>query len=269
MREESVPYALGPSTHFVCTRQFYKMKRLLKTPLFFATPFALVCACALESNAQVGVLDQFSPMDTAASSVALFSVSLTLPFQQQVVAGTSGQLSGIRIKLYGAVGSGMRLRVRMGQSWSLRPVVFDTMVNKSAPGYQSLWIDMSEANIVLAEGDHFVIETFAVLGVTAGKLVGNYRAPALGLPFYSQPLFFAGIPFTDGGWRHGFETYMITDEIPCVADINSDGGIDGSDVHDFFNAWEAGEVNADINIDGGIDGSDVSDFIDAWIEASC
>jgi len=245
------------------------MIRSLKTTLQIAAQLVFVCACAFQSNAQVGVLDQFSPMDTNASTLAVFTVSLTLPFQQQVVAGTSGQLSGIRIKLYGAIGSGMRLRIRTGQTWSQRPVLFDTMVTKTTEGYQSVWIDTRGSNIVLAAGSRFVIETFAVSGVTPGRLAGNYKEPSLGLPLYSQPLFLAGIPFTDGGWRHGFESYMISSGDPCIADINSDGGIDGLDVDDFFNAWENGEVNADVNVDGGIDGTDVSVFIDAWIEASC
>lgn len=244
------------------------MKSVLKSPLQIAASCLLLCACVLGSNAQIGVLDQSSPMDQTASTAAVFTVSLTLPFQQQVVVGNSGLLSGLRIKLYGSVGSGMRLRIRSGQTWSSNPVLFDTLITKTSTGYQTVWIDTTSANIVLAAGSRFVIETFAVSGVTPGRLVGNYKSPTLGLPLYSQPLYFAGIPFTDGGWRHGFETYMITND-PCVADINSDGGIDGMDVNDFFVAWENGALNADVNVDGGIDGTDVSDFIDAWIQGSC
>ncbi|MFZ4430117.1 MAG: immunoglobulin domain-containing protein, partial [Phycisphaerales bacterium] len=55
---------------------------------------------------------------------------------------------------------------------------------------------------------------------------------------------------------------------PCVADFNSDGGVDGADIDVFFIAWESSDSLADINQDGGIDGSDVSVFFERW-EAGC
>jgi len=51
---------------------------------------------------------------------------------------------------------------------------------------------------------------------------------------------------------------------PCLADFNLDGGVDGGDVADFFNAWENGDSSADVNLDGGIDGDDVSTFFNHW-----
>ncbi len=56
---------------------------------------------------------------------------------------------------------------------------------------------------------------------------------------------------------------------PCIGDFNQDGGIDGSDVQDFFAAWSQGDPSADINQDGGVDGSDVVTFFDAWEQGSC
>jgi hypothetical protein len=50
---------------------------------------------------------------------------------------------------------------------------------------------------------------------------------------------------------------------PCLADWNTDGGVDGADLHAFFVAWEAGE--ADANRDGGTDGADVETFMIAWV----
>lgn len=55
----------------------------------------------------------------------------------------------------------------------------------------------------------------------------------------------------------------------CPADYNDDGGIDGSDVSDFFDAWSAGQSRADTNGDGGIDGGDVVTFFDAWEGGGC
>jgi hypothetical protein len=55
----------------------------------------------------------------------------------------------------------------------------------------------------------------------------------------------------------------------CLADFNHDGGIDFSDVSDFFAAWEIGESTADMNQDGGVDGSDTSVFFEVWEAGGC
>lgn len=55
----------------------------------------------------------------------------------------------------------------------------------------------------------------------------------------------------------------------CPADFNQDGGIDGADVEEFFNAFTAGDQSADTNQDGGIDGSDVETFFVAWEAGGC
>jgi hypothetical protein len=57
--------------------------------------------------------------------------------------------------------------------------------------------------------------------------------------------------------------------VPCPADFNQDGGVDGADVEDFFSAWESGEPAADVNVDGGIDGSDIEVFFVAWSAGGC
>jgi hypothetical protein len=57
-------------------------------------------------------------------------------------------------------------------------------------------------------------------------------------------------------------------DVRCLSDFNEDGGVDGSDVVEFFIAWEQGLATADSNQDGGIDGGDVSAFFDRW-EAGC
>jgi hypothetical protein len=57
--------------------------------------------------------------------------------------------------------------------------------------------------------------------------------------------------------------------VPCAADFNQDGGVDGSDVDAFFIAWEAGESNADVNLDGGVDGGDVEAFFALWEAGGC
>jgi len=55
----------------------------------------------------------------------------------------------------------------------------------------------------------------------------------------------------------------------CPADFNQDGGVDGSDVGDFFAVWQGGGCDGDVNQDGGVDGSDVDTFFAAWSAGGC
>lgn len=69
-------------------------------------------------------------------------------------------------------------------------------------------------------------------------------------------------------------TYASADNLQatsayCPADFNLDGGIDGSDVEEFFTAFTAGDPTADTNQDGGIDGTDVEVFFLAWEAGGC
>jgi hypothetical protein len=62
---------------------------------------------------------------------------------------------------------------------------------------------------------------------------------------------------------------QCVDPTPCPADFNQDGGVDGSDVAAFFQAWQNGESSADVNQDGGVDGGDVATFFIAWQNGGC
>lgn len=55
----------------------------------------------------------------------------------------------------------------------------------------------------------------------------------------------------------------------CIADYNSDGGVDGQDVQAFFGDWEFGLPCADVNHDGGVDGQDVQRFYRLWENGLC
>ncbi len=57
--------------------------------------------------------------------------------------------------------------------------------------------------------------------------------------------------------------------LPCPADFNQDGGIDGTDVDAFYAAWGEGDPSADVNFDGGVDGTDVDLFFEAWEGGGC
>lgn len=57
--------------------------------------------------------------------------------------------------------------------------------------------------------------------------------------------------------------------LPCCADFNKDGGVDGSDVEAFFGPWTNGLTSADVNEDGGVDGADVEVFFLSWEAGGC
>jgi hypothetical protein len=61
----------------------------------------------------------------------------------------------------------------------------------------------------------------------------------------------------------------IESPVPCPADFNMDGGVDGADVEAFFDAWSTGESAGDVNRDGGVDGADVEYFFARWEAGGC
>ncbi|MEY3231645.1 MAG: hypothetical protein RL689_1734 [Planctomycetota bacterium] len=73
-----------------------------------------------------------------------------------------------------------------------------------------------------------------------------------------------------GGTYQGHaSTCQATCEAPvCMGDFNQDGGVDGSDIFAFFEAWQQGDASADVSQDGGVDGTDVEAFFVRW-EAGC
>jgi len=62
---------------------------------------------------------------------------------------------------------------------------------------------------------------------------------------------------------------LTVNPVPCPADYNQDGGIDGADVEVFFDEWSQGNNAADVNYDGGVDGSDVDYFFQLWSAGGC
>lgn len=54
----------------------------------------------------------------------------------------------------------------------------------------------------------------------------------------------------------------------CLADFDSNGGVDGGDLAAFFTAFEAGQAEADVDSNGGVDGGDLAVFFTAF-ESGC
>ncbi|MBS0196426.1 MAG: hypothetical protein JSR77_06685 [Planctomycetes bacterium] len=55
----------------------------------------------------------------------------------------------------------------------------------------------------------------------------------------------------------------------CIADFNEDGGIDGTDMYDFVQAWEHWLPTADIDGDLDVDSDDWQAFFSPWENGGC
>jgi hypothetical protein len=169
---------------------------------------AAVFACAGAALGQTGTLDQSSPWSPTTGQSATFNIDANfLIWQQQVRAGMSGQLEGVRMLLTGPVGATMTARIRSGATWTTNPELFSMSVSKVTANPEIVFLNMTAGNIQLSSNDVFVIE---LQGNGTGLwLGGNYVAPP-GTPLYPEPLYLLQSPQGDGGWRFGFETYMTT-----------------------------------------------------------
>ena len=71
------------------------------------------------------------------------------------------------------------------------------------------------------------------------------------------------------GATEGFVVNLRSGLLPCPADFNQDGGIDGSDLEAFFTTWQEGLPAGAVNQDGGVDGGDLEAFIVPWQNGGC
>ena len=191
---------------------------------------------------------------------------------------------------YSAVGDGGRL-IAVGSPWKSdelgRPLTGGAEVFIRTP--QNTWVRSGELNLTppppsagagqptgyfgyaLSISERNIISgAYAgVVGSVAGAgWLRSYSADALdcdgnGIPDSCD---LAGQPQRD---RNANGVLDPCERPACIADYNDDGGVDGEDVAEFFEAWSAGEIRSDVNYDGGVDGGDVSAFFSNWVAAAC
>ncbi len=153
---------------------------------------------------QTGTLDQSSPF-----SGASFNVDASfLVWQQQVISGLDGQLEGFELEFgQGPVGGEVDIQIRLGDAWVFDAPVWSGVYTRTiSTGSERVFFDTTSAGINLSAGDTYVIECF---GRDQGVwLNGSYVAPP-GEPLYEGDLWLLEAIQGDGGWRHGFNTYMI------------------------------------------------------------
>ena len=82
-----------------------------------------------------------------------------------------------------------------------------------------------------------------------------------------QKLYVSGYGYNTVATRN--EALLWSRDLPCIADFNQDGGIDGADIESFFIAWESGAASGDVSEDGGVDGQDIEYFFVRWEAGGC
>jgi hypothetical protein len=94
---------------------------------------------------------------------------------------------------------------------------------------------------------------------TISRITFQHEAGGVGQTSYTRAdqLIF-GIEFADGSEA------IVLATVDCLADFDADGDVDGDDVITFFQAWDAGEMQADVDRSGGVDGEDVILFFERW-----
>ncbi|MFM9996064.1 MAG: hypothetical protein ACKVU4_09700 [Phycisphaerales bacterium] len=206
--------------------------------------------------AQTGTLDQVSPIPTGNGSAGFNASALILVWQAQIRSGLAGDLEGIRVTLTGAAGAQVNVRIRRGAAWNASPVLFETLVTKPTSALEVVFVNTASAGIDLAAGEAFVME---VQGNNTGcGMNGSYMAPP-GAPFYPEPLFLNASNYADGGWRLGFETYMLPGST-CYPDCNASGNLTVADFGCFQGKYVLGDMYADCNQGGNLTVADFGCF---------
>ncbi len=172
---------------------------------------SLVVLTASAAHGQVGVLDQNCPILSPGAPLqsAGFNLSASsLVWDLQARAGITGQLEGVKFGGSASPGPGQfELRVRSGTAAAPGAVMATRTVVLPNPSFGIVFVDVTSANINLTAGDTFVLE---LQGNDSGAGLNGTYAPPPNTPAYPEPVFLLGSFFADGGWRIGFETYMLT-----------------------------------------------------------
>jgi hypothetical protein len=180
-----------------------------------SSALAVLALSTAIASAQNGQLDQASPYPGTGATVGYNGSASSLVWQQQVRAGITGQLEGIKLFLNGTINSHIDVRVRLGNGWNTGPVVFQGVALKTTSTFnEQVFVNAVGANLVIAAGNTFVIELQGQ--DDGGGFLGNYTAPPAPAQ-YPEPLYLNGPScYVDCGYRIAFETYVLAGGPPLV-----------------------------------------------------
>lgn len=203
--------------------------------------------------------------------IALFSCNTTLPLGNILVDGGLGGNGGFNSGAEGEDGSLFfgastvtvsdhpdAVDITVGQPWSMT-VVATTSQPDGQLTYQWRRRNDSGEYVAIQEGfdNRFYNVNTPELFVSSGRCVQE--------AFYDCIITDACGSFPS---RPAFAQIVSPLPCPCPADFDGSGGIDGSDLAFFFEAFEQGDMSADLDESGGIDFGDVGSFF-ASFEGGC
>jgi len=167
----------------------------MKKIIVFACLVLLIAVSQAGANS---IIDQISPAVNATFNTS----NPSYVWQQEVLVGISGLLSGIDLYWKGDGGGHINFYLNDGSAWQTDTNDFETLINLTVNGWNH--IDVSSAGMYLASGDQFVI---GLHGTGDGTwIMGNYDNIT---PFYPGDLYFNGNPHTaDRLWKIGFQSYI-------------------------------------------------------------
>lgn len=203
--------------------------------------------------------------------IALFSCNTTLPLGNIIVDGGLGGDGGANSGEAGEDGSLFfgastvtvsdhpdAVNITVGQPWTMT-VVATTSQPDGELTYQ--WRRRNDSGEYVRIPESFDNRFYNVntpeLYVSSGRCVQE--------AFYDCIITDACGSFPS---RPAFAVIVSPLPCPCPADFDGSGGIDGSDLAFFFEAFEQGDVSADLDESGGIDFGDVGSFF-ASFEGGC
>ena len=114
---------------------------------------AFCVLCFSTRLASADVIDQSNDYNSAQ-----FNFSQTIQWQQEVIAGRTGLLTGVEFKTgYVQGNSPFRFSVKLGSPWQADASEF--VQDFDTPPQESIrFVDVSSANIILTAGDRFVLD---------------------------------------------------------------------------------------------------------------
>lgn len=169
---------------------------------------AAFAACLLTPSltAQTGVLDQQSPFFNVTFGNSLSGWSRA----QDIMAGTTGQLEGMEFSVQSTVpNNSATIRVYLGSFNGANPLLFTGQVSTSAIAWETVFVDMTSANIQLTQGQMFSVECVAD-GMQFMDLQGNSGWPSPLYPWGYYENAGNGWTTSTSNTRIGFNTYMLT-----------------------------------------------------------
>lgn len=164
----------------------------------FAIAAVMLAVTAGQARAGTIIVDQVNGSLPPPGNRAYFST--VVDWQQEVIAGQTGQLVGLDAFVFSA--STYTLTVNSGSPWQTDASDFVESIVKPTSSSEVLHFDLSSANITLSSGQAFV---FSIAG--NGFEIGTYLASIPG-GSYRGSLYNRGILFGDGNWDLGFTTYV-------------------------------------------------------------